>query len=333
MFNFSELFIATKITKAYNQNWERKTNERVNFMSLLKAVPVQQKFEDGHPFANSLYFKKGDYHLHYRIDEAKGKEKAKMFMVHGFACDTEFFDEVVDIYTKNGIKCVRVDLPDFGYSTKETKGIHYIHEIELLYALMDSLDTDHSGWIIYGHSMGGSVSLELVDNDTEKRFNAIILNAPLLMFNVPGWLSKLIMIKPMRVAMDTALAYVVPLEGFFKIAEFLMTFSVKYSLGFDPQKFIGPLAIKDAGTALCYMTSKTHLPNLDQLKDIDIPAQLVTGGWDLFVFPSKAHMLVKSLPDTLDKHRIWNGGHCFLQDKPKKTAKFALDFLKSNKII
>ncbi|MBO4382460.1 MAG: alpha/beta hydrolase [Clostridia bacterium] len=290
-------------------------------------------FETGKPFANSEYFEYGDYHLHYRIDPAKGAEKAKMFMLHGFGCDTTFFDELVERYTKAGIKCVRVDLPDFGYSTRETKGIKFVPQIEMVYALMDKLDTDKSGWILVGHSMGGSVALQMANTDAS-RFNAVILNAPLLMFNVPGWLGKFIMIKPMRVIMDKALALVAPYEKLFNIIELTMTMDPIYSFKkYDAKKFQGPFLVADAGTGLCYMTSKTRLPDLSKLKDIKAPVQLVTGNADLFVFPTKAKALRNALPAGYDDHVIKLGGHCFLQNRSKETAELALKFLKNNGLL
>ena len=69
---------------------------------MAKTELIKLKFQDGEPFANSQYYKYGDYDLHYRIDPAKGTEKAKMFMIHGFGCDTTFFDELVERYTKEG---------------------------------------------------------------------------------------------------------------------------------------------------------------------------------------------------------------------------------------
>ena len=162
-----------------------------------------------------------------------------MFMIHGFGCDTTFFDELVERYTKAGIKCVRVDLPDFGYSTREDKNIHFVPQIQMLYALMDELDPDKTGWILVGHSMGGSVALQMANEDFS-RFNAIILNAPLLMFNVPPWLSKFIMVKPMRVFMDKALVLFAPYDWLFKVIEFTMTMDPIYSLKYDAKKFKTP---------------------------------------------------------------------------------------------
>ena len=306
--------------------------KKERWIIMAKTELIRLKFQDGDPFANSQYYKYGDYDLHYRIDPAKGKEKAKMFMIHGFGCDTTFFDELVERYTKEGIKCVRVDLPDFGYSTREDKNIHFVPQITMLYDLMDRLDPDKSGWILVGHSMGGSVALEMANQDFS-RFNAIILNAPLLMFNVPPWLSKFIMIKPMCGIMDKALAFFGPHDWLFKVIEFTMTVDPIYSLKYDAKKFETPYIIEGSGTGLCYMTSKTTCPSLDELHKITVPLQLVTGTADLFVFPTKSAALRAALPEGFDDHKIQRGGHCFLQNRDKETAKLALDFLKKNGLL
>ena len=299
---------------------------------IMSRETVYLSFEAGKPFANSQYFAYGDYRLHYRIDPAKGAEKAKMFMLHGFGCDTTFYDELVEQYVAAGIKCVRVDLPDFGYSTREKKGINYVPQIEMLFALMDELDTDKSGWIIVGHSMGGSVTLQMANQDAS-RFNAIILNAPLLMANVPDFVGPIMLSKPMTKVLDAAFKFVSPYDWIWKLMTLLMTFNPIYSLNYDAKKFSTPYMVKDAGTGLCYMTSKTKVPDLKELHKITCPVQLVTGQCDLFVFPTKAKQLRNALPAGYDDHSMKLGGHCFLQDKSKATAKLGLDFLRKNNVI
>ncbi len=298
----------------------------------MSITPIKLTFESGKPFANSEYFSYGDYKLHYRIDPAKGTEKGKAIMLHGFGCDTTFFDELVEEYTAAGLKCVRVDLPDFGFSTRETKGINYVPQIKMVFALMDELDTDKSGWIIVGHSMGGSVTLQMANEDAS-RFNAIILNAPLLMANVPDFVGPIIMMKPMTKVMDAAFKFVSPYDWLWKLMTLLMTFNPAYSLKYDAKKFSTPYMVENAGTGLCYMTSKTKVPDLKELHKIDVPVQLVTGQCDLFVFPTKAKQLRNALPAGYDDHSMKLGGHCFLQDKAKKTAELAITFLKQNGLL
>ena len=48
------------------------------------------------PFENSQYWVCGDYAIHYRVDKATGKEKGKVFVLHGFWMNTMFYDELVE---------------------------------------------------------------------------------------------------------------------------------------------------------------------------------------------------------------------------------------------
>lgn len=296
------------------------------------ATPVILKAEAGWPMENSRYYTKGDYNIHYRVDEAKGKKIAQIFMIHGFTCNTRLFDELVEIYTKNGIRCVRIDLPDFGYSTRETKETQYIPQNEMILDIMKLLDPDNEGWIVLGHSMGGSIALELKVT-TGANIKGIILNTPLLMFNVPSVLGKLVTLKPMCAMMDAVMKLVGPHDLIWAIVMYLMTFNLHYTIKMDPDRFGCTWKVKDMGTGLCYMTSHTRCPDMSLLKDIDVPVQLVTGSMDLFVMPWKKRQLLKALPDTTDFHNILNGGHCLMQDKAKKTSRFALAFLKENGLL
>ena len=288
--------------------------------------------EAGWPYANSQYWKKGDYLIHYRVDEAKGKEKAKMLMIHGFACNTALFDELVAIYTKAGIKCVRIDLPDFGYSTKQTKGINYIPQTQLVEEMMAEMDPDNTGWILLGHSMGGSVSLEM-KLETNAKINAIILNTPMFMANVPKFLGQMMLAKPMCAIMDSAIAAICDIDVFFKLAILIMTWNPIYTLKFETDRISGPFKTEKSGSGLCYMTSLAHCPNIENIKDFDIPVQLVTGSMDMFVMPSVKANLIKHLPNTTDCRNIVTGGHCLMQDKADKAGKWGLEFLKKNGLI
>lgn len=297
-------------------------------MSTIAFNPVS-----GFPFENSEYFHSGDYDLHYRIDEAKGKEKAKMFLIHGFACSTALFDELVAIYTKAGIKCVRVDLPDFGYSTRERKGIHYVPQEELLEELMDKLDTDGTGWVLLGHSMGGSVAMQLCVRGKAK-INALILNTPMVMFDVPEAAEKFFTFKPLNAFVDKVFGAACNINTIWKIAIFFMTFDPIYTFRFDGNRFGGPFHLKYSGTGMYYMTAKTRKPDLHLLKELDIPVQLITGTLDTFnAMPKKKRELHEALPDHYDHHNLVFGGHCLMQNHAGKTAKYGLKFLKDNKVI
>lgn len=303
-------------------------------MELKVVVPTELDQRDGHPFPNSKYFTYGDYTIHYRIDEAHGKEKGKMFMIHGFGCATIFYDELCDEYVRKGMRCVRVDLPDFGFSTREHKKIDYVPRTELLIALMDYLDSQEKNpdkWIVVGHSMGGSVTLDLADLGTE-HYKAIMLYAPMFMFNVPPILSKIFMAKPMAAMMNTALKYVIGYDSLVNAVLLIATMSPRYMSKFQTWKAADPFKVKDTGTGLCFMSAHAAHPDYDDMKKIDIPVLLVWGGLDLFVPKFKVEKLSESLPDSTEIHTVKFGGHCLIQNFSKKCAKLGFDFLKKNKL-
>lgn len=302
-------------------------------MGLKVVQPVEMKQVDGTPFGNSKYFAYGDYKIHYRIDEPKkGKIRGKMFMIHGFGCSTTFYDELVEEYLAKGMKCVRVDLPDFGYSTREHKGIKYVPRTEMLMALMDKLDAEEKKldkWIVVGHSMGGSVSLDLADISTEK-MKAIMLYAPMFMFNVPPVMSKLFMAKPMAAMMNTALKYVIGYDSLVDLVLVMACSQVKYIKGFETWKAADPLKVKDTGTGLCFMSAHASHPAYEDMYKIDVPVLLVWGGLDLFIPFTKVKKLGESLPESTEIHRVWGGGHCLVQTHPDKCVRYGMKFLKKN---
>lgn len=303
-------------------------------MGLKTIELIENKQEKGWPFANSEYFASGEYKIHYRIDAAKGKEKGKMFMIHGFGCNTTFYDELVEEYTKKGYRTVRVDLPDFGFSTREINEIAYKPRVDMLVELMDyldSLENNPDKWIVVGHSMGGSVTLDIADLDLDK-VKAYMLYAPMFMFNVPKLLSKIFRMKWMGIMMDTALKYVLPYDALVKAVLLIATMSPRYIAKYDASLAADSLKVKDTGKGLCYMSSKASHPAYEDMKKIKAPVLLVWGGLDLFVPKSKVKKLSESLPDSTEIHTIPLAGHCLIQNFSKKSAKYGMNFIKTNNL-
>ena len=110
------------------------------------------------PFEDSAFFETGDYSIHYRVWEAE-EEKAKILMIHGFALSTYCWENLAEILVENGYTCVMADLPDFGYSSRETAETEKLPREDVMYALIQSLGGGE--WYVAGHSMGGYVALAL----------------------------------------------------------------------------------------------------------------------------------------------------------------------------
>lgn len=88
------------------------------------------------PYSDSQFFEYGDYSLHYRVIPAEGTFKGRILMLHGFLCSTYSWQNMADLLSAEGYDCVLVDLPNFGYSTRETAETNVIDREELVKQLM-----------------------------------------------------------------------------------------------------------------------------------------------------------------------------------------------------
>ena len=114
------------------------------------------------PYEDSLFYTQGDYEIHYRIVEHKGEFRGRIMMLHGFMCSTYAWRNMAANLSEAGYDCVMADLPNFGYSTRETENTRVIDREELIAGLMKSIAPAEE-WILAGHSMGGGVAANIAE--------------------------------------------------------------------------------------------------------------------------------------------------------------------------
>lgn len=278
------------------------------------------------PFENSQYWVCGDYAVHYRVDRAAGEEKGRVFIVHGFWLNTTFYDELVEALNAEGYTTFRVDLPSFGFSTRETKGIDYVPSKVLLEKMMADLD-DGSGFILYGHSMGGSVAME-VALEAPEPVKALVLNAPMFMRNSNDKQAERFS-EPRMVKLLTMEASLVQrLDRVVKVFLYIMTWDKAYAKAFEPARFTTPFEDPDAGESLGFFTGHVKKPDTKALKKLSMPVQYVAAGRDLFVSKGASKKIRKALPKGTDFRVVKGGGHCFPQAQTDLAVEYMLDFLK-----
>ena len=296
---------------------------------VVELTPFQkaaQERAEMKPFENSQYWVCGDYAMHYRIDKAAGKEKGKFFLLHGFWMNTMFYDELVEKLNAEGYTVYRVDMPSFGYSTRETKGIDYVKPADVIAKMIADLD-DGKGFILYGHSMGGSVAME-VALLAPKHVKALILNAPMFMRNSTDAQAERFL-EPRMVNLLTLEAKLIQkLNRAIKLFVYVMTWDKDYAKSFDAKRFTAPFADPDAGESLGFFTGHVKKPDVKTLKNIKAPVQYVAGGRDLFVNKGDAKKIRKALPKGTDCRVIKGAGHCFPQAQTDLAVEYMLDFLK-----
>ena len=296
---------------------------------VVELTPFQkaaQERAEMKPFENSQYWVCGDYAMHYRIDKAAGKEKGKVFVLHGFWMNTMFYDELVEKLNAEGYTVYRVDMPSFGYSTRETKGIDYVKPADVIAKMIADLD-DGKGFILYGHSMGGSVAME-VALLAPKHVKALILNAPMFMRNSNDKQAERFLEPRMVSLLTTEAKLIQKLNKAIKLFVYVMTWDKDYAKSFDAKRFTAPFADPDAGESLGFFTGHVKKPDVKTLKNIKAPVQYVAGGRDLFVNKGDAKKIRKALPKGTDCRVIKGAGHCFPQAQTDLAVEYMLDFLK-----
>ncbi len=296
---------------------------------VVELTPFQkaaQERAEMKPFENSQYWVCGDYAMHYRIDKAAGKEKGKFFLLHGFWMNTMFYDELVEKLNAEGYTVYRVDMPSFGYSTRETKGIDYVRPADVIAKMIADLD-DGKGFILYGHSMGGSVAME-VALLAPKHVKALILNAPMFMRNSNDKQAERFLEPRMVNLLTTEAKLIQKLNRAIKLFVYVMTWDKDYAKSFDAKRFTAPFADPNAGESLGFFTGHVKKPDVKTLKNIKAPVQYVAAGRDLFVNKGAAKKIRKALPKGTDCRVIKGAGHCFPQAQTDLAVEYMLDFLK-----
>mgnify|MGYP003592473150 CR=1 FL=1 len=285
---------------------------------------------NGTPYENSRYFTRGDYTIHYRIDESHGERSGRVFLIHGFGCNTAFYDEITQNLCDNGIEVVRVDAPDFGWSSREHAGMSFIPREKVLRDLMDEL-YDGTGWILMGHSMGGSICIDICNAGTD-RIKALILICPMQTAKVPVIAKKAVMLRPVTKLMDLVMGPVSKADGAVKAMLFPTILDMKYMRHFDGKRASACFGEPGTGTGLCVMTAVCVPPDMEKAGKIPVPVLYIDADMDIFVTKKKREEFRKDLPDA-DKLTLRYGGHCMIQNRSPELMPEILYFLIKNGLI
>ena len=111
------------------------------------------------PFFNSKFIEIDKMMLHYRIWPASGSADTLpwVFMVHGMGGSTWSWEKNAPFLSAEGYNVVAVDVPPFGYSSKNPDFNQSADSRARLF--WDFLERIHPGsvWNLVGHSMGGGI--------------------------------------------------------------------------------------------------------------------------------------------------------------------------------
>ena len=117
------------------------------------------------PYFNSAFFTTQDgTRLHAQIYEPGVEMIGKIVMIHGLGASSFSYRNNAPYFAERGYLVVAVDLPAFGYSSKEIGLEHsQVKRAEYIWEWLDVLDqkNGNDAWHLVGHSMGGSTVLAM----------------------------------------------------------------------------------------------------------------------------------------------------------------------------
>lgn len=277
------------------------------------------------PYPDSAFFTYEDYTLHYRVQDAKNAKGQIMFF-HGFAESTFVWENLTAILTQQGYRCVLVDLPDFGFSSRETKETNRLPREDVVYALMRALSEEP--WYLAGHSMGGFVALAAAQKYPDSVKNLLLYST----CGDNGWFHLL---DPLTNCPPVASAVGPIIEAFGRsrpVVRLLLKVATMDKT-YDPTEDVAPIRTPflETGTGAGIVYYLSRLTNTDyRAVETMAPILFVNGRYDVICPPLERIPIRRHLPNGSVDYIVKDGGHMLIMNRAEETAAVTLQFLNNN---
>lgn len=248
-------------------------------------------------------------------------------MLHGFALSTRCWENLAEILVKSGYTCVLADLPDFGYSSRETAETEKLPREDIIHELMMSIDSGK--WYVAGHSMGGYVALAIAAKYPDSVKN-LLLYGTSGNTGVSGVFSSMMNNQVFVKFMGSFMQFIVSLDPIVKLLLVKGLSDVNYAMAYNLNKITGPLKIDGTGVGVMYSFSMLPKTDFYAVQHFS-PVLYMNGNRDDIIPDSDRDRLRAYLPDNSVDYTVVGGGHMFIENFAEETAKITLDFLAKNK--
>ena len=290
-------------------------------MLFATAIPAFAAEEDALPYENSRFFTYGDYELHYRVVEHEGLYKGRIMFIHGFGQSSFSWENMADEMSAKGYDCYCVDLPNFGYSTRETADMELFDRELLVEKLMLSIAPEHT-WILAGHSMGGAVAINVAQSVNVQKL-MLFCAAPVAdMGDMGGMMSMPIMSK----MVDFVFKYLTKIDVLMKLVVLMATANLEYTKNYNLEGVTAPLQLDGTGEGLCTLMQHQRPTDLEGAKNIDCPVLIVNAEKDMIISDSMKQQISDAFPNA-EHYLVSGGGHICIEDRAEELAGVAYDFL------
>ncbi len=286
------------------------------------GISAYAETESFKPYDDSQFFEYGDYDIHYRVIPAKGEKKGRIMMLHGFLCSTYAWRNMADIMSQNGYECVLADLPNFGYSTRESDDITVIDREILITELMKSI-APMNEWIIAGHSMGGGVAVNIAIENPVKQ---LLLYSPAPQSEFPDAMEGLMTSKFMKGFMDIFFKYGTKADFLVKLIIYAATMDWDFAMDYDVSGVTDAVQYNGFGGGMCEMMFNVKATDLANASKVACPVLLVQASKDIIINAEMKEQMATAFPDATT-YTVEGGGHQCIENRAEEICKVTIDFL------
>jgi len=296
-------------------------------MGLTLAVSAETEVEDAvevPPFAEIYFFKTGDYDILYRVIPAQGKQIGRIFFIHGFVSSTYCWEDLAPLFSEAGYMCAMLDLPGFGFSTRESADVTPKDREAICAELMELLAPGER-WIVAGHSMGGGVAVNVATMFPDK-VSSLLLYAPGGVGGaVAGGTIMEALIEPLGNFLD-ALASVVLKSDFLPRLLFAMaTADIAYARTYDISRVSNHLKRPGTMKSALYMLFRSKPVDFEAASKLDIPILLVWAEKEYVLTSGMANDMKAGLPQAVTM--TIDAGHMFPEPRAQEVFEMSREFL------
>ncbi len=293
-------------------------------LSALICVPsfAAEPIVSEKPFENSKFFSYADYSIHYRKVEHQGLYKGRIMMLHGFGQSTYSWQNMANEMSKKGYDCYMADMPNFGYSTRETGEFPTVYRETLIIELMKSI-ADDENWILAGHSMGGGVAINIAQEFSVK---SLFLVAPAPMADtsaIPAWL---VTSPIMTGLLNVVFKYLTKVDFLMRYIVKMASNNEEFANSYDISGVAAPLQLDNTGTGLCYMMTSVRQTDLDGANAISCPVLIINATDDMVINDSMRQSVLDALPNA-QTYMVESGGHICHEDRAEEISQVVYEFL------
>ncbi len=281
------------------------------------AEDLQTPYEDSH------FYHEGDYSIHYRIVKAEGVRKGRIMFLHGFIYSGSTWDGAAEIMSREGYDCYLLDIPNYGYSTRENENTNLIPREDLIVNLMKTI-APLDQWILAGHSMGGGIALNIACDHPELKKLMLFCPSEINMSN--GGMIKFFNNSTVFKKLATLfLNCILKCRLIVKSAVFFVTKDWNYAKNYDTNKLTAPLLIDGTIPGIFYSTANARHTDLDAISKIKTPVLLVWADKDSVINEDMKANITNALPNA--SVQTIKGSHIVIETDPQGIADLMMNFL------